>query len=135
MLKLNPKPEVKTAIAIEQYRNGHPDYLIRYLRSGEPLTPVIRDFLAQILEGKIKKKRGPRGPQPGYTLAALGERTMREMRIKDCYAIHKMLADLHEPADAHRAAVAAVANELGVAESTVDKTIYPRMPKASRKIR
>jgi hypothetical protein len=48
MFKLNPGPEVKTSIAIEEYRNGSPDYLIGYLRSGEPLTPALRDFLAQI---------------------------------------------------------------------------------------
>lgn len=132
MFKLDLGPDGETATAIEQYRDGNPEYLIAYLRSNESLTPAIRDFLAQILEGKIKKKRGPRR---GNTLTALAGSLMKQWRIKERYAIHKMIADFLEPTDAHRAAVAAVANELGVTESAVDKTIYPRMQKASRKIR
>jgi hypothetical protein len=132
MFKLDLSPAGKTAAAIEQYRAGNPEYLIGYLRSSEPLTPTVRVFVAEILEGKIKKKRGPRR---GSTLAALAGPLMKQWQIKERYVFHMMIADHLEPSDAHRAAVAAVANELDVTESAVDKTIYPRMRLASRKIR
>lgn len=136
MFKLNPSPKTRTAIAVEQYRAGNTDYLIRYLRSGEPLTAEIRDFLAQILEGGIKKKRGPKNqPRPGNTIADVAPQILLEFKIKERYAFQKLVADILEPSDAHLAAVAAVAKELDVTESAVDKTIYPRMRTASRKLR
>lgn len=122
MLSLTPDPAAKTHAAKSRFLAGDPAYLARYLRSGDDLTPEIREFIAGILEGTIKKKRGPKSP----SVAELGKRAWRSTEIKTIYARYKMAADLSGEVTPHIAAVEQVADVLGITESAVHTTIYQK---------
>lgn len=50
--------EVQWSYAIQAWREGHPEPLARMLRTGEAIPEVVRAFLAEIVEGKAKRKLG-----------------------------------------------------------------------------
>jgi hypothetical protein len=131
IFKLNPSPEIKTRYSIEEYSKGNASYLAMYLRSGDPVTPEIREFLATILEGKVKRKRGPKTKT---TLGASIEKLVLDSEIKQWYEVAKLTYEYVGKKDIHGEAVAWVAKKLNISdsESRVDRTIYPRNRTLSR---
>jgi hypothetical protein len=92
--------ELEVAGAIwEAAKYDRKDKLLAYLRSNRPLTAIDRQYLADYLEGKLKRKKGrPRGGR-----AALNVRNVAVL-VDYCKAklretgkrsqVHKMAVDL-----------------------------------------
>jgi hypothetical protein len=57
-------------------RNGDGEPLAKWLHRGEPVEPMLREFLAKVVAGKIKLKR-PRK----LTYAARSRRYLREQMV------------------------------------------------------
>lgn len=128
MLRLELTPKQAAARAIQGYLEAD-KFLIDYLRSGKPLTKELRNFIADILEGKIKKNRGRRTSALSVKVFEI----VQKYQIRNSYELHKLIADNLGEGDPHWAAVERTAKELNISPSHVDKTIYPRMKTSSRK--
>ena len=78
---------------------GYKQRLLAYLRSNRPLTATDRDYLADFLEGKYRRKKGrPRGGKAALNVrnvAALVDYIKTKLReAGKRYRIHEMAVDL-----------------------------------------
>jgi len=83
----------------EFVNKGRKGPLIAYLRSDKPLGPSDREYLADLLQGKLKRRRGrPKGgldTQNMRFLASLVRHVKSEMRQRgERYRIHDEAVDL-----------------------------------------
>jgi hypothetical protein len=79
-------------------KTGHRKKLLAYLRSNKPLTPRDRAYLADYLEGKIKRTKGrPRDLEGAFNLRALASLVHeRKTELRDAgerYRIHDKAVD------------------------------------------
>jgi len=103
---------------IHRFLASDPKPLLDLLRSEKPLHPEIRHFLADYIEGRIKRKRGRRPPPPDVKIR-------RELAWFDYDDVKRKL-QASGVTDAHRAATEKLANEYNLTPDQVDKRIYPR---------
>jgi hypothetical protein len=116
--------------AMSRYRDGNAEPLINLLRSDRKLTPELRSFVADILEGKIKKRRGRRR---GLGFEKAGVRVLYKMELEITMLMLKAI-NSHEPKrgfDAYREALEIVAERYKMTADQLDKIIYLRKRKRS----
>ena len=90
------------------------------LRGGRPPPSVIRIYLADLLEGKRKRKRGRKraDPSKGFLRKrSLADRVFRWKRV---------LENRYGKTNAYRVALEKVSVERNLSENTLDKYFYPR---------
>ena len=90
------------------------------LRGGRPPPSVIRIYLADLLEGKRKRKRGRKraDPSKGFLKKrSLADRVFRWKRV---------LENRYGKTNAYRVALEKVSVERNLSENTLDKYCYPR---------
>jgi len=103
------------------YLDGNPRPLIDLLRSGKPIDQHTREFLANVLEGKITKRRGPKAQTPSM------REICKQSQIKEFwYPLCFELAKQEGETDAHRAACERVGSITKRSADQIDKIIYPR---------
>jgi hypothetical protein len=106
--------------AREKYLAGDSLALITLLRSGSPLSAEFCNFVAEIIEGKIKKKRGVKAHRSiGYSLSLLHAVKEKESQLK--------ALGLLDPKGEALDFVVKKYNLPSV--ERLDKIIYPRKPK------
>ena len=106
------------------YLEGNEDELLGLLRSDYPISRDLRLFIADILEGNVKQKKGAKKKLNWYEL---GERHVEYLCLK--YEIEHERDDkskLHGERSVAQEALARLANKYNVSEGVVDKWVYKR---------
>lgn len=89
--------------------------VVEALRSDEPIPPAARALLADILEGKHKNKRGPRGPSEFEQFVIV----MRFLQLEEEFkATPKKIGET-----ARTLALATVAREWRVSDSKIENVL------------
>jgi hypothetical protein len=112
--------------AMTSYLDGNAEPLIKFLRGERALTPELRNFIADILEGKIKKKRGRKKDFANSGAFAMCKvelpATMQMLKAINSY-------DPKQGFDAYREALEILAERYELTPDQLDKVIYPRKRK------
>lgn len=110
-----------------------PEAVALAVRHGGPIPDDMRGHIADMLEGKAKRRRGPKRFHSMYDPAAGRDRlawAYRVVRWKRVYEREK--ARTGKMMDAYRSALWKVSEESGIPESTLDRWLYPRASGADR---
>ena len=107
-----------------RYLAGDSQALVDLLKSGEPLSEEFRNFVAEIIEGKIKKKRGAKPAD--FSLRCLHPLYLQEVEFIE--SLLKATGSL----DPRGEALESVAKQHDLTPERLDKIIYPRKPKKTK---
>ena len=99
------------------------------LRGSQPVPHDVRCYIADLLEGKIRRKRGPKvDTSDQKRLRDFGLRSHIHHWIEVCERAQR--CGITTPGGAYRTALQKVSERTGKSEHTLDKIYYPR-PKSN----
>ena len=140
LFSLTPTPSQAWHAAIERWGEGDCSKVRRCLTDGRPIPKFAREWLADALEGKKPRKRGPKSKDSRPVAEGLAD-MYRRMKIVERYnwvlAIER-LRDLASEKHGRRdgapmsRALAIVAEEFGLqdGDAAISHIVYPRKRKA-----
>ena len=107
---------------IKQGDPPRPETIATKLRIDKgPMPEAVRIYIAGLLDGSVKLRRGPRTATMRHYFEA-------GFRAQDVRYIQRLAKRLRRRgvADSYRAALEKVAKRTGISEQTLDKWVYPR---------
>lgn len=126
-MPLNFDELIRNSAVTNYLSEGNAEPLIRLLRSETKLTPELRNFIADILEGKIKKRAGRKkgSGEKAYL------RSIYKLELDQTMMVLRAV-NSQKPQhgfDAYREALDILAERYGMTPDQLDKIIYPRKRK------
>ena len=113
--------ELKTKLIENQLASGedpHRDDVAELLESGDPISPTVRHYIADIIRGNRRRRRG----RPKRSSEEKYRRSLLAFEVKfrtECYRQDGI-------ANARQQAIEDTADARGVSYGTLDKLVHPR---------
>lgn len=135
IFKLKPDPETRWRWAIAAWADGDTASVLRLLGGDAPIPDFAREWLADALLGKVKRRRGPKA-RPSLA------RTVREIQIRADFDLVLAAVRYQATEDAEAGlvgdtptnrAIASLALKHGLSEDAVSRIVFPRKARNSRK--
>lgn len=114
--------------AIDRWKSGDASRLEAKMRGAEPVPEAARAFLADLIAGKAKKKRGRKVASPSIAEATFA--FMGEYEIQKHFLLTLASAQINGDRQAlgtpTERALARCAEKFGLTEDQVSKIVFPR---------
>lgn len=115
------------ARAIAHWKNGNTSQLEKRMRSGAPVPDGARPFLADLIAGKAKKKRGRPVVYPSLLKVAI--KSVMDSQIRDAFKLAfwaEQASEDHETETPTERALARCAEKFDKSVDQISKIVFPR---------